>query len=76
MKHTYPHAKPEMKKFNVSYNRGYKGISLGKAVSQRIEKGYTGEKAIRKDSVKFLSLILSEQMNKLGKFRKNHQDCF
>jgi hypothetical protein len=33
MKHTYPHAKPEMKKFNVSYNRGYKGVSLGAAVS-------------------------------------------
>jgi hypothetical protein len=69
MKHTYPHANPEMKKFNVSYDRGYKGISLGAAVSQRIEKGHTGGKAIRKDAVKFLSLILTgthEQTKKIN----------
>jgi hypothetical protein len=39
--HTYPHAKPEMKQFNTSYDTGYKNIPLGKAVSQRIAKGYT-----------------------------------
>jgi hypothetical protein len=69
MKHTYPHANPEMKKFNVSYDRGYKGMSLGTAVSQRIEKGHTGGKAIRKDAVKFLSLILTgthEQTKKIN----------
>jgi hypothetical protein len=58
-----------MKKFNVSYDRGYKGMSLGTAVSQRIEKGHTGGKAIRKDAVKFLSLILTgthEQTKKIN----------
>ena len=76
MKHTYPHAKPEMKKFNVSYNRGYKGISLGKAVSQRIEKGYTGEKAIRKDSVKFISLILSGTNEQTWEIQKKSSGLF
>ena len=66
--HTYPHANPEMKKYNRSYDGGYKGISLGNAVQQRIEKGYTGKTPIRKDAVKFLSLILTgthEQIMKI-----------
>lgn len=68
--HTYPHAIPERKKFNISFDTGYKNMSLGKAVQDRIEKGYTGKTAIRKDAVKFLSLILSgthEQTIKIHK---------
>lgn len=68
--HTYPHAIPEKKKFNISFDTGYKNMSLGKAVQDRIEKGYTGKTAIRKDAVKFLSLILSgthEQTIKIHK---------
>ncbi len=42
--HTYPHANPAMKKHNISFETGYKNISLGKAVQDRIEKGYTGWK--------------------------------
>ena len=76
MKHTYPHANPEMKKYNQSFDCGYKGISLGQAVSQRIEKGYTGEKAIRKDSVKFLSLILTGTHEQVMKINKSTPDVF
>lgn len=68
--HTYPHAIPDMKKYNRTWDRGYKNISLGEAVSKRIEAGYKGKPAIRKDAVKFLSLILSgtnEQMIKIHK---------
>ena len=68
--HTYPHAIPERKKLNISFDTGYKKMSLGKAVQDRIEKGYTGKTAIRKDAVKFLSLILSgthEQTIKIHK---------
>ena len=73
MKHTYPHADPDRKKYNNSFNLGYKGISLGKAVQDRIEKGHTGKKAIRKDAVKFLSLILTgthEQTSKITKSKE------
>lgn len=68
--HTYPHAIPEMKKHNMSFDTGYKKMTLGKAVQDRIEKGYTGKSPIRKDAVKFLSLILSgthEQTIKIHK---------
>lgn len=71
--HTYPHAIPDMKKYNRTWDRGYKNISLGGAVSKRIEAGYTGKPAIRKDAVKFLSLILSgtnEQMIKINKSKE------
>lgn len=71
--HTYPHAKPEMKKFNISYDIGYKNIPLGKAISQRIAKGYTKDSPIRKDAVKYLSLILTgtnEQVWAINKDQK------
>lgn len=76
MQHTYPHANPEMKKFNVSFDRGYKGVSLGQAVLQRIEKGHTGEKAIRKDAVKFLSLILSGTNEQTWNIQKKDSGLF
>ena len=69
--HTYPHADPGVKKHNISYNNGYKNISLGKAVKDRIEKGYTGKTAIRKDAVKFLSLILSGTHDQTMKINKS-----
>jgi hypothetical protein len=68
--HTYPHANPELKKHNISFDTGYKNLSLGQAVQKRIEKGYAGKTAIRKDAVRFLSLILSgthEQTMKIHK---------
>jgi hypothetical protein len=68
--HTYPHAIPEMKKFNKSFKTGYEKMTLGKAVQDRIEKGYAGKSPIRKDAVKFLSLILtgtSEQIWQINK---------
>lgn len=71
MKHTYPHANPEMKKHNKSFKTGYEGMSLGKAVLKRIEKGYTGKTAIRKDAVKFLSLILSGTHDQIMKINQS-----
>jgi hypothetical protein len=68
--HTYPHANPEMKKNNMSFETGYKNISLGKAVQDRIEKGYTGKTAIRKDAVKFLSLILTGTNDQIWEINK------
>lgn len=71
--HTYPHAIPEMKKHNVSFKTGYENMSLSKAVQQRIENGYTGKTAIRKDAVKFISLILSgthEQIISINKSKE------
>lgn len=70
--HTYPHANPEYKSLNFSQDRGYKNVSLGKSVQQRIEKGYKGKTAIRKDAVKFLSLILTGTHDRMKEIENDH----
>lgn len=59
--HTYAHADPARRELNMNYP--LKGevhkLSLPEAINQRIEQGYQGKKAIRKDAVKFLSLVLT-----------------
>jgi len=67
MEHTYPHADPKRKDQNMHLVNP--GVSIQDAVNSRIKAGYTGEKTLRKDAVKSISLILSgshEQMVKIG----------
>ena len=73
MQHTYPHADPSRKSLNYSLSKlfGYEKMSLGEAVQDRIKKGYKGEKAIRKDSVKFLSLILTGTHERVKEIEKD-----
>ena len=68
----------EYGKENIAKLERLKFSSQGKtsAVSQRIEKGYTGEKAIRKDSVKFLSLILSGTNEQTWEIQKKSSGLF
>ncbi|RYE29394.1 MAG: hypothetical protein EOP42_14475, partial [Sphingobacteriaceae bacterium] len=58
-------------------------VNLPEAINERIKEGYTGKKAIRKDGVRFLSLVLTgthEDMIKLAgdteKFKKWQQANF
>lgn len=69
--HTYPHADPAMRKHNISFDTGYNDVSLGEAVSQRIKNGYLGKTAIRKDAVKFLSIILTGTHERTMKINKD-----
>lgn len=59
--HTYAHTDPARRELNINYplkGEAHK-LSLPEAINQRIEQGYKGKKAIRKDAVKFLSLVLT-----------------
>jgi len=70
--HTYPHADPLLKRFNKKYvNPNFKGMNMYQAINERIAQGYTGKTAIRKDAVRFLSLILSGSHNRMKEIEKS-----
>lgn len=69
--HTFQHTDPSRQTLNKSraFENGAHLVSLPNAINQRIEEGYQGKKAIRKDAVKYLSLVLTgshEDMTKLA----------
>jgi len=80
--HTYPHADAARRALNINHAlpSGRHLVNLPEAINERIKEGYTGKKAIRKDGVRFLSLVLTgthEDMIKLSgdaeKFKKWQQ---
>lgn len=80
--HTYPHADIGRRALNINHAlpSGRHLVNLPEAINERIKEGYTGKKAIRKDGVRFLSLVLTgthEDMIKLAgdadKFKKWQQ---
>lgn len=80
--HTYPHADAARRSLNINHAlpSGRHLINLPEAINERIGEGYTGKKAIRKDGVRFLSLVLTgthEDMMQLArdaeKFKKWQQ---
>lgn len=68
--HMYKNANAEITKFNVSYNTAYKG-TISERVNQRIEQGYKGKKAVRKDAVKYISLVLTGSHKKMTSMFKD-----
>ena len=69
--HTYPHADPARRNLNLNLeNPKFKGMNMYQAISKRIENGYTGKTAIRKDAVRFLSLILSGSHDRMKEIEK------
>lgn len=80
--HTYPHADIARRSLNIncSLPSGRHLANLPDSINGRIKEGYTGKKAIRKDGVRFLSLVLTgthEDMVQLAadaeKFKKWQQ---
>ena len=65
--HTYPHANPEKKHLNIHFDVHEKRnkIPLHQAIEKRISEGYKGEKAIRKDAVKFCTHVLTGSHEKM-----------
>jgi len=58
--HMYQNANPELKHHNVKFElTEFCKMPLPKAIDARIKQGYKGKKAIRKDAVKSLSLVLT-----------------
>ena len=68
MEHAFRNADPERQKFNISFDLKNHSGTLNERVNARIQRGYKGKKAIRKDAIKFVSLVLTgshEQMKKI-----------
>lgn len=68
--HTYRHADPKRLHLNKIFEvpEGREKMKLSEAIADRIEKGYKGQKAIRKDAVKYQTHVLTgshEQMKKI-----------
>lgn len=66
---SFPTADPNLVDLNREIELGYRG-TIAERRAERIEKGYTKSRAIRKDAVKHLSIVLSgthEQMVDLQK---------
>lgn len=61
MEHTYPHADPKRFGENVVFklHQDRQKMPLPQAINDRINEGYTGTKAIRKDAVKFTTHVLT-----------------
>lgn len=59
-KHTFKNADVTLRGENITYDTGeYSKQNLGEAIKNRIKNGYNGKKELRKDAVKYLSIVLS-----------------
>ena len=47
--------------------------NIGKTIDKRIEEGYTGETAIRKDAVKAVSIVLTGTHERMIELEKTGQ---
>lgn len=65
--HTYPHADSARKHLNIHFDIHEKRneIPLHEAIEKRIAEGYKGEKAIRKDAVKYCTHVLTGSHEKM-----------
>lgn len=73
--HTYQHADPNRQHLNKNYevHQGREKIPLHQAIEERIKEGYTGEKAIRKDAVKYKTHILTGSHEDMKRIFSNPQ---
>jgi len=73
--HTYKHADPSRRHLNQNYevHQGREKIPLHQAIEERIKEGYTGQKAIRKDAVKYNTHILTGSHEDMKRIFSNPQ---
>lgn len=57
--HTYKNADSSRTHLNQEFIKKWQGKSLSESINLRIKEGYKGNKAIRKDAVKYVSNILT-----------------
>jgi len=70
--HTYRNANAELIGQNKKYITGdLSKLPLGHAIHERIKRGYTGEKAIRKDAVRGLSIVLTGSHEDMKRIMSN-----
>lgn len=76
VKHTFEHSSGSMNNIDVT-PREFQNMPLQDAIDKRIAEGYTGQKAIRKDAVKYLTHVMSgshEDMVELFKDQEKAND--
>jgi len=58
---TFRSADPERRHLNrnVKLPNGYSGMKLEDAINARISEGYRGKRSVRKDAVKFISMVMT-----------------
>lgn len=72
--HTYQHADPERKHLNENYNiTPHCAKPLHEAIKERIEEGYKGKTAIRKDAVKYQTHVLTGSHEEMIKIFSNSE---
>lgn len=77
--HSYQHADKERMHLNKVYkvHKDRQNLPLSSAINDRIEEGYKGKKAIRKDAVKFITHILTgshEEMKEIFADKKKAEE--
>jgi hypothetical protein len=72
--HTYKNADPSKLQANVHFDLGhFTSLSLEKAVQERIEEGYTSDKAIRKDAVEYIPMVLTGSHEEMMRIFADHK---
>ena len=73
--HSYSQADPERKNLNIHFQVHEKRneIPLHEAIDKRISEGYKGEKAIRKDAVKYCTHVLTGSHDKMKEIFSDKQ---
>jgi len=72
--HTYPHADPNLKDLNKHFKiTEHCNKPLHKAINDRIEEGYKGKTAIRKDAVKYQTHVLTGSHDDMKKIFSNEK---
>lgn len=76
--HTYHNADPNRRDLNQHFDiTKYSKTPLAQAINGRIAEGYTGKKAIRKDAVRYLSIVMTgthENMTGIFADQKKKED--
>lgn len=70
--YTYKNADPERLHLNERLENKYSHLNLSEGINQRIEEGYKGKKAVRKDAVIGLSIVLTGSHDEMTEIFKDH----
>ena len=72
---SFRHSDPSRRHLNRNYDLNkYCRLSVEEGVKQRIEEGYKGKKAIRKDAVKFLSHVMTGTHERMVEISNNKEE--
>lgn len=70
--HTFKHADPSRRQLNREYaDEKFSKLPLSKAIALRMSEGYTAEKTIRKDAVRYLKHVLTGSHEDMLKIAAN-----